>query len=194
MQNQTVVTADPEDNAKAIACLVTAFSSDPFIRWMFPNARQYLEYFPLVLKHFVGGAIEHGSAYRSEDFRAAAFWLPPGVSPDEDALGGVIQEGVAAALQPEVFGVLEQVGEGHPQEAHWYLPAMGVDSLCQGQGYGSALLAQSLQPCDRGHVAAYLESTNPANIPLYQRCGFEVIGDIQAGTSPVITRMQRAAR
>jgi len=194
MQNQTVVTAVPEDNARAIACLVTAFASDPFIRWMFPDTRQYLNYFPLVLRHFAGGAIKHGSAYRSEDFRAAAFWLPPGVSPDEEALGEVMQEGVAAVLQPEVFGVLEQVGEGHPQEAHWYLPAMGVDPICQGQGYGSALLDQSLQACDHGHVAAYLESTNPANITLYERYGFEVIGEIQAGTSPVITRMLRAAR
>jgi hypothetical protein len=165
MQNQTVVTADPEDNAKAIACLVTAFASDPFIRWMFPDARQYLEYFPLVLKHFAGGAIEHGSAYRSEDFRAAAFWLPPGVSPDEDALGGVMQEGVAAALQPEVFGVLEQVGEGHPQEAHWYLPAMGVDSLCQGQGYGSGFW---LRACSPAIVDMSLPTSNPQTPPTYR--------------------------
>jgi ribosomal protein S18 acetylase RimI-like enzyme len=194
MPNQAALTARPEDNARAVACLVTAFASDPFIRWMFPDSRQYLEYFPLVLKYFGAGAFEHNSAYRSPDFKAAAFWLPPGISPDDEALGAVMEKGVAAALQGEVFGVLEQVGAGHPDGAHWYLPAMGVDPLCQGQGYGSALLARSLEPCDRGHVAAYLESTNPANIPLYERFGFEVIGEIQAGTSPVITRMQRAAR
>ncbi|MBL4628910.1 MAG: hypothetical protein JKY00_12915 [Roseicyclus sp.] len=45
-----------------------------------------------------GGAIEHGSAYRSQDFRAAAFWLPSGVSPDDEALAEVMQKGVAVAL------------------------------------------------------------------------------------------------
>lgn len=194
MTDPAVVAAQPKDHKRAIASLVTAFADDPFIRWMFPDARQYLSAFPLVLKHFAGRAFEHGSAYRSRDFRAAALWLPPGISPDEDALGGVMQEWVEAALREEVFGVLEQVGAGHPEETHWYLPAMGADPRCQGKGYGSALLDASLRPCDDARVAAYLESTNPANISFYRRFGFDVIGEIRAGGSPVITRMFRAAR
>jgi len=77
---------------------------------------------------------------------------------------------------------------------HWYLPAIGVDPRGQGKGYGSALLAHSLEVCDRAHEAAYLESTNPLNIHLYERFGFEVIGEIQAGRSPTIVPMLRAAR
>ena len=105
-----------------------------------------------------------------------------------------MQEGVNTDLQEEVFGVLEEVGAGHPEEDHWYLPAIGVEPPSQGKGYGSALMTRGLEVCDRDHVAAYLEATNPANIPLYERFGFEVVGDIQAGSSPVITRMFRAAR
>lgn len=161
---------------------------------MFPDAQQYLRSFPLVLKHFAGGAFDHGSAYRTVDYGAAALWLPPGAGPDEEALGAVMEEGVDTVLQPEVFGVLEEVGAGHPDEAHWYLPAMGADPTCQRKGYGSAVMAESLRRCDEGHVAAYLESTNPANIPFYQRFGFDVIGDIQSGSSPSISRMFRAAR
>jgi ribosomal protein S18 acetylase RimI-like enzyme len=182
------------DYDRSIAALVTAFTLDPFIRWMFPDAKQYLHYFPQVLKYFGGRAFDHGSAYRSEDFKAAALWLPPGVSPDEEALGAVMKEGVDGELQEEVFAVLEQVGASHPPEAHWYLPAIGVDPRRQGKGYGSALLARGLEVCDRGHVAAYLEATNPANIPLYKRFGFEVVKAIQAGSSPSITAMFRAPR
>ena len=97
-------------------------------------------------------------------------------------------------MKKTVFSVLEQVGAGHPEEAHWYLPAIGVEPHSQGKGYGSTLLARGLEVCDRDHVAAYLEATNPANIPLYQRFGFEVTGQIQAGSSPAITPMFRAAR
>lgn len=194
MQEPTAVPASLEDYDRTIASLVAAFICDPFIRWMFPDSKQYLHYFPLVLKYFAGRAFENSSAYRSTDFKAAAMWLPPGVSPDEEALGAVMSEGVSPELQHEVFGVLEQVGAGHPQVPHWYLPAIGVEPLSQGKGYGSTLLAYGLKVCDREHVAAYLEATNPANIPLYERYGYEVCGEIQAGSSPVITAMLRAAR
>jgi ribosomal protein S18 acetylase RimI-like enzyme len=71
---------------------------------------------------------------------------------------------------------------------------IGVDPTCQGMGYGSALLAYALEVCDRDHLPAYLESSNPRNIPLYERFGFEVQGEIQVATSPPIAPMLRAAR
>ena len=43
--------ASLSDYDRSIAALVTAFISDPFIRWMFPDAKQYLHYFPQVLKY-----------------------------------------------------------------------------------------------------------------------------------------------
>jgi ribosomal protein S18 acetylase RimI-like enzyme len=194
MHTPKAVPAHSSDYDRTIASLVAAFIADPFIRWMFPDSKQYFYYFPLDLKYFAGGAFENSSAYRSDDFKGAALWLPPGVGPDEEALSAVMQEGVAAELQEEVFAVLEQVGAGHPEEAHWYLPSIGVEPRSQGMGYGSTLLARGLEVCDRDHVSAYLEVTNPANIPLYQRFGFEVTGQIQAGSSPAITPMFRAAR
>ncbi len=194
MHKPSVVSALSSDREKSIAALVTAFTLDPFIRWMLPEPRQYLNYFPEVLRFFAGGAFDNASAYRTEDFYATALWLPPGVGPDEESLVKVMQEAVAPALQDEAFAVLEQVGMSHPETEHWYLPAMGVDPLCQGKGYGSALLSRGLEVCDRDHVAAYLEATNPRSIPLYQRFGYVVIGEIQAGSSPAITPMFRAAR
>lgn len=182
------------ERTRVISCLVAAFTRDPFIRWMFPDPEQFLHAFPLVLQHFAGGAFEHGSAHRSADYRAAALWLPPGVGPDEEALGKVMDDWLSADMKGDVFDVLEQVGGGHPEETHWYLPAMGVDPILQGRGCGSALLARGLEVIDQDKILAYLESTNPANIPLYRRFGFEVIGEIQSGNSPVITRMLRTPR
>ncbi len=194
MSKPLAVSASPDDRGRAIAALVNAFVADPFIRWMFPDGKQYLDYFPQVLRYFAGGAFEHDSAYRSDDFAAAALWLPPDVGPDDEALGAVMEEGVDPDLLGEVFAVMEQVGASHPDVAHWYLPAIGVEPRLQGKGYGSTLLARGVEMCDRQHVAAYLEATNPANIPLYERFGFGVIGQIQAGSSPAITPMFRKAR
>ena len=47
---------------------------------------------------------------------------------------------------------------------------------------------------DRDHLPAYLDSTNPRNVPFYQHHGFEVTGRWQAGDSPLITSMLRGPR
>ena len=92
-----------------------------------------------------------------------------------------------------LFAVFEQMGQYHPDEPHWYLPLIGVDPAQQGKGYGSALLKYALRRCDEDGSPAYLESSNPKNIPLYRRHGFEVLGTIQVGSSPPITPMLRRA-
>jgi ribosomal protein S18 acetylase RimI-like enzyme len=191
---EDVVIATAADKERVIACLVTAFAGDPFLRWLFPDAHQYLKWAPRVFESFAGDAFDHASAYRSGDFMAAALWLPPAVRPDEDELGSIMVEGVSSELLEEMSAVLDQMDAGRPEAAHWYLPVMGVDPMRRGRGYGAALLACSLDACDRDRAAAYLESTNPANVSLYLRSGFEVIGEIQFGTSPVLTRLLRAAR
>jgi ribosomal protein S18 acetylase RimI-like enzyme len=89
--------------------------------------------------------------------------------------------------------VFEQMGQYHPDEPHWYLPLIGVDPAQQGKGYGSALLKHAFRLCDEDGTSAYLESSNPENIPLYRRHGFEVLGTIQVGSAPPITPMLRRA-
>jgi len=59
---------------------------------------------------------------------------------------------------------------------------------------GSRLMKHALLRIDEAGLPAYLESSNPRNIPLYERHGFEVMGEIQVGSSPVVTPMIRAAR
>lgn len=194
MTPHDAVPARSDEAALTIATLVTAFADDPFIRWMFPRADQYLTAFPLVLQFFAGAAFGSQTAYRTADFTAAALWLPPGVSPDEEGLGQVLVDHVDEALQGPVFAVMEQVGESHPEAPHWYLPAMGVDPIHQGSGIGSSVLDHSLKACSQAGSLAYLESTNVANVPFYQRHGFEVVGEIQIGGSPKLTRMIRATR
>lgn len=194
MFTSSVIIASALDRDQSMATLVTAFTADVLIRWLFPDAHRFLSYFPQFNNYFAGSAFDHNSAYRSDDFGAIALWLPPGVGPDEKALGAVIAEGVDGHRQGEVFALFEQVKASHPGVAHWYLPVIGVDPLRQDKGYGSALLAHGLAVCDRSHIAAYLEATKPGNIPFYKRFGFEVVKTIQVGSSPPITTMFRTAR
>jgi len=93
-----------------------------------------------------------------------------------------------------MLAVFEQMGTYHPSEPHWYLPLIGVDPKYHGHGFGSALLHYTLNLCDRDNKLAYLESSNPRNIPLYERHGFELRGTIQIGASPPISPMLRKPR
>jgi hypothetical protein len=55
-------------------------------------------------------------------------------------------------------------------------------------------MKQALIPCDQDKKLAYLESTNPKNISLYEQYGFELLGTIQVGASPPIFPMLRKPR
>jgi ribosomal protein S18 acetylase RimI-like enzyme len=184
----------PSEAERAVAAIVLAFASDPAARWSYPDPRDYLAHFPAVVRAFGGRAFATGTAHRVDGFAGAALWLPPGIGPDEDTLAAILQETVAAERQAEMSAVLEQMGSYHPSEPHWYLPMIGVDPVHQHKGHGSALLRHALRQCDDQHAPAYLESSNPANIPLYERHGFVTMGTIQERSSPPIVPMLRTAR
>ena len=194
MQSRTVRTTTPADEAAAIDTIVLAFATDPVARWCWPDPHQYLTSMPSFTRAFGGGAFSHNGAHCTDDHAGTALWLPPNVHPEEEAVGEVVERTVAASTRGDLFGVLEQMAKYHPTEPHWYLPLIGVDPAHQGQGYGSALMTYALQECDRHHLPAYLESSNPRNIPLYRRHGFDVLGAIQVGGSPPLVPMLRKPR
>jgi ribosomal protein S18 acetylase RimI-like enzyme len=189
-----IKTATASESEQAIAVLFLAFSSDPAVRWTFPDPHQYQASFPSFVRAFAGQAFDQGTAYYTDGYEGAALWLPPGVQPDEEAMVELLQRSVPEQLRGEAFAVLEQMGSYHPSEPHWYLPLIGVDPLQQGKGYGSVLMQHALRVCDAENRLAYLESSNARNIPLYERHGFELLGTIQVGTSPSIFPMLRQPR
>jgi ribosomal protein S18 acetylase RimI-like enzyme len=190
----TVALTSPSRAEPAIAVIVLAFGADPAARWTYPDADRYLTHFPEIVRAFGGRAFAHGTAYHVGDVLGAALWLPPGVGPDEEALGEILRRSVPEERLATVLAVFEKMGTYHPAEPHWYLPLLGVDPAHQRAGHGGALLDHVLRQCDRDHAPAYLESSNPANISLYERHGFRRLATIQVGSSPPVVPMLRSAR
>ena len=186
--------ATASDEASIIDVLVRANWADPAARWVWPDSQQFLMHFPNFVRAFGGKAFAHGSAYYVDGYVGAALWLPPDVHPDEETLIALVQQTVSEQIQKDFFAVFERMGRYRPTEPHWYLPLMGVDPSQQSKGFGSALLQHTLFQLDRDNKLAYLESSNPRNIPLYKRHGFELLGIIQTGTSPSIAPMLRNPR
>lgn len=183
-----------QEEACAIGILTLAFSVDPMARWSLPDAAKYLATFSSIAKAFGGSAFEKGTAYIADDLTGAALWLPPGVRSDEESLKRIFDENTDDRIKEDMQVIFEQMEKFHPTQPHWYLPMIGVDPANQGAGVGSALMTEALKAVDRDGLVAYLESSNPRNISLYQRHGFEVIGEIQSGSSPVLRPMLRKAR
>ena len=177
--------------ANAIATLMLAFSADPANRWCWPGAAEYLAAFPEFVRALGGKAFAAECAFEIAGGAGAALWLPPGAEPDEAQLIEIIQRSVHASRQNDLFEIIQQMGQLHPQTSHWYLPFVGVEPIQQNRGLGALLLRPILERCDHERLPAYLESTNARNIPFYESLGFRRVGMIQSGTSPTIVPMLR---
>jgi GNAT superfamily N-acetyltransferase len=194
MNAAATVAVLPGDAAQAVAALVSAFTGDPVERWLYPGLPEYQEHFPAFVTALGGKAFAARSAWSLAGCCAVALWLPPGTEPDGDAIVSVLAGSVSPEKHDEMFDVLGQMDAAHPPYPHWYLPWFGVLAGQQGQGLGSQLMPPCLAAVDRDHLPAYLETPNPRSVPFYQRHGFEVTGQAQAGSCPPLTFMLRAAR
>ncbi|MFT4874686.1 GNAT family N-acetyltransferase [Congregibacter sp.] len=191
----SVVNVAESERSRIFASLASAFCADPLMRWLFPDAENFLsaatgDFYDA----FGGGAIGEGSAFRTEKFEAAALWYPPGTGPDEDRLVIAMATSVRPEIHEECMGLMEQMSHYHPDDAYWYLAVLGTDQAYQGRGHGAQLMKHVLAKIDTFGLPAYLESSNPLNMSLYKRHGFEEMGSIQSGSSPAIVPMLREAR
>ncbi|MFZ5670039.1 MAG: GNAT family N-acetyltransferase [Pseudomonadota bacterium] len=184
----------PVEREPVMDVLTLAFSTDPAVRYMFPDAAVFLKAFPRLVTAMCGSAIAGGTAWAVEGNAAAALWLAPGEDADGESIGALVEEFVPLERAIVLAQVGELMGQFHPHEPHWYLSMVGVDPSRQGQGLGAALLKEGLARCDAEGLPAYLESSSPRNVPLYERHGFEVIGLIKPGDHPGLVPMYRAAR
>ncbi|BBY41923.1 GNAT family N-acetyltransferase [Mycolicibacterium celeriflavum] len=161
-----------------------AFYQDPVMRWMLPDdatrARGLTRMFATMTRHHFlrTDAVEVAGGER---IGAAALWAPPGQWKQGRLEELLMMPGFIRAFGSRVRRgqqVSELMKQHHPEEPHWYLAVIGSDPTVRGTGFGQALMRSRLDRCDAEYAPAYLESSNPDNIPYYQRFGFEVTGEI----------------
>lgn len=179
-----------EQRQAAIDTVFLGFSADPLLRWLWPQAHTYCAAREII-DLLAGDAATLGTGYQVADFGGAAMWLPPGYQLDEDQVMAAFQQTVDAQTLPTALQIFGALDEYHPKDDCWYLTMIAVDPARQGQGLGSLLMKEALARCDADGLPAFLESSNPQNISLYQRHGFEIMGEIQFPGSPLITPMIR---
>jgi ribosomal protein S18 acetylase RimI-like enzyme len=167
--------ADRTDRQDVARVLAQAFRDDPVTRWMMPDGRRVELLFRTLAtyQHGLGG----GTDVAEIDGRVAgaSLWDAPGYrQPTGLYLAAAPRFVRALRLRTHYGSALESVfHKRRPAGRFWYLALIGATT--QGQGVGSALLEHRLSLVGG---PAYLESSNEANIPLYERFGFTVTGVI----------------
>jgi len=194
MQAMPCRSVRPGEIPRAVSVQVAAFVADPIMRWMWPEAHAYIANLERLVHGFGGGAFQNDGADVCEGFVGGALWLPPGVSPEEESLGELMEDTLPAPKRAQVEAMLEEMGASHPDERHWHLAFIGVDAAHQGKGAGGDLMRYRLAQIDAEGAYAYLESSNPRNVHFYQRHGFEVVREIRIEGAPPVTPMVRPPR
>jgi len=184
--------AGESDRDRAVAAIIAGFVADPVARYVYADPDTYFTNAASYINAYGGKAFACGSAWIDEDIQGAALWLPPGEAPDEEELGEVIQSTIDESRQADLVGAFNELAGYRPKVPYWYLPLIGVDAFRQNHGVGSALMEYAVARFDAAGEPAYLESSNPRNVTLYERHGFKVVGEVRSGDCPVFTAMLRA--
>jgi ribosomal protein S18 acetylase RimI-like enzyme len=178
-----VVALDRHQLPQALATLVQAFAFDPMATYFFPQAPErgigLAHIFRMALRHGLrGGAVD-----AVHDGGGVAIWLRSERA--TMSLPRMIRMGLlAAALRVgyaatrRIMRFLQWMEEQRQQSVasrHWYLLNLAVRPELQGQGLGSILLRSGLDRAQLQGVPCFLETTNPRNVPFYEKHGFRMI-------------------
>jgi len=172
----TIATESELDGA--IATIVAAFYDDPLWSWMFPDpdkrSRQHATIFGL----YAESALPKDGVWMADERASAvAIFTPPGdreLSEQAEARLEPFLRDSLAGHAPTVLETLERFEAATPEgPPFYYLSFLGTHPESRGRGIGMSLLAELAVLADQEGRPIYLESTNPANNPRYERLGFE---------------------
>ncbi len=184
----------PDERDQYNSTIALTFITDPIARFCYPDPAHYMNAMPKFSQGHGGSSIDHNTALVIGDFAGACSWIPPGHHINEEEMGATLEATVSPERIDRIWYFLEEFGKYEPEEPHWYLPMIGVDPRYTGQGLGTKMLEYSLDIIDKNSEVAFLGSSNPRNIPVYERCGFEVMGKIEITPEGIATPMIRPAQ
>jgi ribosomal protein S18 acetylase RimI-like enzyme len=181
--DDAVVALRRHEHREAAEVLVDSHGDYPAFRYVFPTDRRRR-----ALRPFLEATVRDAAANGVVDavshqgrIAGIAVWLPPGAYPwsprrQVRAAPALLRTALAAPMSFRAFAALgANATAAHPRDRHWYLVALGVRHESHGRGLGSRLLDSGLRRADADGIDAYVETSDPANLPFYVRHGFVVV-------------------
>jgi GNAT superfamily N-acetyltransferase len=190
--------ATPADINAITAAFATAFFNDPVWGPVFPDEGKRAEQSAVMWRVYAAAALRYRWTFVTPGVEAAAVWIPPGeeelTAEEARRLGELIEETAGPEAAASAREIEARFAAAHPAGTFYHLTILATHASHRGKGLGMSLLAQTLTRIDALGVAAYLESTNPANNERYRNAGFEPRAEITMPSGCIVTTMWRPAR
>ncbi|MEW1588287.1 GNAT family N-acetyltransferase [Micromonospora vinacea] len=177
MTTPEITIATPADRDAVVGSLVAAFVKDPVLRHLFPDEETYPRYAAAFFGHLFDKRVHRSSIWTIGGGASVAIWEPPAGS-----LTGSPEVGLAdhypADVLARVQGYDDTVHAALPTYPFWYLGVLGTHPDSAGRGWGRAVMRAGLARAAADGLPAILETSNPGNVELYRRAGWEVVGTL----------------
>ncbi|MBD7918071.1 GNAT family N-acetyltransferase [Cellulomonas sp. Sa3CUA2] len=161
-----------------------AYDENPLMRWVLPDASTRAD----ACAAWLGPSLERYLATGrldvlvvDEHVVAVAAWRPPGTDVGTGATtlpspAGVLRALVGATRAAQVLEALGGTGALAPAEPGAYLNYLAVHPEHQSRGFGGRLLRHGLDALRGEAGTPWLATTDPRNVPFYERHGFARAG------------------
>jgi ribosomal protein S18 acetylase RimI-like enzyme len=175
----TISPAGPADRERVVGSLVAAFAADPVLRHLFPDDT-YPRYAAAFFGHLFDKRVGKGTVWTIGPGLSVAMWDAPSNGTVEPA-GGSPLDDLPADARARVDAYDDTVHAALPGHPFWYLGVLGTHPDHKGRRWGRALIADGLRRAADDGLPAVLETSNPGNVDVYRRAGFEVVRELTAG-------------
>lgn len=158
-----------------------AFHLDPVARWVTPDPRRRRSVLPALFGLLAGTTRAQGEVHVRPDRQGAALWELSAAAPPDAAAEAAFAEALHEAIGRDALragDVMDRLATWRPATPAWHLTCVGVLPQLHGSGAGTALLRPMLDRCDATVQPAFLEASSADSRRLYERLGFDVIGEV----------------
>lgn len=174
------VAADDLDDV--VEVVVEAFTDYPYWVWLEPDRASRVELMRPYYRDDLAAVLSEGSSMGAARGGAAAldavalWWWADG---DGDAVfDSPAVSSVPGSAGDRLARAMAAMADLAPAGPHWYLDVLATRSVVRGRGLGATLLRHGLARADDQDATVYLETSDRANVGLYEHFGFEVTGEM----------------
>lgn len=172
--------------------LAAAFVTDPLYRWLFPDPATRSEAVRANFELMLALAHDRGIVDTDPTGIAVAIWTEPNVEllDDPTPFLELLDRWAPTRRDAALAGMARCADFARPQDDTLHVLAVHPDH--QSRGVAQRLLSPKLRQLDHDGGSAYLESSSERNLSVYQRCNFELLGEVGVPDGgPVMRPMRR---
>jgi ribosomal protein S18 acetylase RimI-like enzyme len=174
--------ATAADRQQVVETVVAAFDRDPAFRFFFQDPVTRDAEAAVFAGALFDQRVAPGTTWVIDGGRSLAMWDAPGGWSSEEEKLAVSDE--ALARLDDYHRAVQGLFPRSPSK-FWYLGVLATHPSHAGRRLGRAVMKPGLAAAAAAGLPAYLETTNEANVAMYERAGWRVSGSTHLDDLPI---------